>query len=218
MPFAPHTRVSAIGFIGSSLERFSYGLSMESQLAGAGEMPSQGEAQDIANDFVAFHGRATSKIWQQAVLKEVKIAAIGADGKYTEDPIIISVNQVGGGGALPVPLPQAALVVSCESTRRGPTGKGRFYLPMPNVVITEPGFLMAVATAEDVRTSAQTLLGALNNEAGVDVVDRKVVIASSKGYNTPVTSIRVGRVIDTMRSRRKSLSESYTAEVAVSGS
>ena len=49
----------------------------------------------------------------------------------------------------------------------------------------------------------------MNNRPGVDFSDVVVVIASTKGTNSPVTAVRVGRVPDTIRSRRTALPEGY---------
>jgi hypothetical protein len=55
----------------------------------------------------------------------------------------------------------------------------------------------------------------LNNWPAADVNDPKVIVASSKGYNTTVTGIRVGQAFDTIRTRREDLMETYGATLAV---
>jgi hypothetical protein len=218
MPFAPHLRVTALGTIGGTpgTERFSYGLSMEAEVPGQSQMVSDSEATDIAADLRAFHVNVNTGINDSAILREVKFASIGADGKYTQDPIVKTVLAAPGGRAADVKiLPQSALALSLGTDRRGPTGKGRFFVPMPTFQLLANTFLIGTAEADLIRTQLQTLINAVNNEPGLDGFERRVVVASTKGYNSRVTSVRVGRLIDTMRSRRTSLGESYTASVPI---
>jgi hypothetical protein len=214
MPKPAHTRISALGRVGTAGERFSYGVNMIATNPGQSQMPSQSEAEDIAADFKAFHGRATSRISAQCVLEEVKVASIGEDGKYTEDPIIVAALQAGQGGNIGYTLPQAALVASLVTERRGPSGKGRFFIPMPEAQLESGSLLLPVLIVEQVRASVAQLITALNNEPGLDGLERRVAVISTKGFTTLVTGVRVGRVVDTMRSRRKGLAESYTSTLA----
>lgn len=214
MAYAPHIRVSALGTLG--VERFSYSINLRAQ----GVLPSllgTENAQtwtNIADDVADFHGRAATHIDARAELKEVKIAEIGADGKYTQDPIIKARVQAGGGGVQAFVLPQTALAISLMTDRRGATGRGRFYIPMP---VLDPdatdGWRVPTGPIDAVLGSAKSFLEALGNSAGFDLLTGlKVVVASTKGYNSDVTGVRVGRVVDTIRSRRGSLSESYRVD------
>jgi len=72
------------------------------------------------------------------------------------------------------------------------------------------GWLIAESDVNTIRARAATMLSDINNAPGYDSGGAPtVVVASTKGYNTPVTGVRVGRVMDTIRSRRRQLSESY---------
>lgn len=215
MPFAPHTRVTAIGTLGTGADRFSYGLNLG--FTGAPAALPQAGLEDITASIKAMHKRATSGVSADAVLTEVKFASIGADGKYTADPVVIAVTGGAGGGnnAFNQVLPQSALAVSLMTDRRGPSGKGRFYLPMPAFATAGANsFQITQANADGVRDSVQTMLNEILNAPGLDNVNNEldpvVVVASTKGFNTPVTGVRVGRVVDTIRTRRNALSENYT--------
>lgn len=218
MAFAPHLRVTALGRLGTaSGERFSYGVNMarvDQAPLGPILQPGQQVWTDVATDIRNFHMRATSRICYRAVLEEVKIASIGADGKYTTDPVIVDVTDTPGAidyAASPDVLkviPQAACAVSLGTARRGATGRGRFFLPMP-VVSLGDNLLMDEAQRDGIQASAATLVEALGDQPGIDVFGLAVVVSSSKGYNSPVTGVRVGRVVDTVRSRRRSLPEQF---------
>lgn len=214
MPFAPHVRVTAIGRTGvASAERWSWSLNI-GRAGGSLTIPDEDLASDIAQDIKAFHLRPASRVCSRARLQEVKFAVIGADGKYTSDPLIVGLGDIEGGDATTAQhatvTPQAALAVTLDTARRGPSGRGRFYLPMP-VLSLDEGLAAGVNDVNGIRDSVVQLLNAVNNQPGLDGSADRVVVASSKGYNTPVDSVRVGRIIDTIRSRRTSLQEGYSA-------
>jgi hypothetical protein len=151
----------------------------------------------------------------------VKFALINELGAYASDPYIVNVvDAPGGGGNNQVSEPQRALAVSLLTDRRGPTGKGRFYLPMVNHSIDGNSLLANLAEITATQAALVDLVNNVNNLSGLDQAlnnpDVAVVVASSKGYNTEVTKVRVGRVIDTIRSRRTSVLENYLAPSAVS--
>lgn len=219
MVYEPHIRMSAIGRLGAGpgVERFQYSLNLARGQNGSGGVPglqpNQTAWNDFAEDLRAFHGSAALSLHPLAVLEEVKFARIGADGKYTEDPVIVNVADTPGGGPTDVTvtqmvLPQSALAVSLTTPRRGPSGKGRFYLPMPVIGLTT-NLQVQDVQRDQIQARVAQLIGDLGNQPGFDVLDLQVVVASTKGYNTSVTGVRVGRVLDTIRSRRRSIDEAY---------
>ena len=217
MAYAPHQRLTLVGTLGPAsapVENFSLRVCL-SNANGIGR-----DAQDLFDDYVAdttaFWGRGTTGISQFAILREIKLAKIGEDGKYTSDPRIASVTVPGfATGSAPLHPYQVALAVSLGTNRRGPRGKGRFYLPCPQVSMTADG-LIPSAERDFIETSVAEWITDLNNHPSVDVTDAEVVVASSFGFNSKVTSVRVGRVLDTVRSRRRNLDEAYGTATPVS--
>lgn len=225
--YASHYRLTLSGTLGAgtpAAEGFAFGISLAKGTAegGAGSGTAEGAAQpdndqfaNLVSDCQAFFSRPGTYISNAAVLKQVKLAWIGPDGKYTRDPMIADVSTPGAQSGAVTHPPQVALAVSLTSGRRGPSGKGRFYLPMPAVAV-DPGTLeIGVSERDAVLASVATFLNDLGNEPNVDVLDLGPCIASTKGFNTPVTGVRVGRALDTIRSRRRSLKENYSAIAAV---
>lgn len=224
MPFAPHLRMTALGRFASTDERFSYGVNFDlpgvvpSSVAGTlidfFLRENKPQFTDMANDTAAFHGRVATHLSNLAILQTVKFAAIGADGKYLGDPFVVDVPDTPGAEAgdfrLFVP-PQVALVVSLQTARRGPGGKGRIYLPTPVLTLDAATMTVQLPVLESVRGSVATWINALNNAPGVDVLNLDACVSSTKGYNTRVDSVKLGRALDTMRSRRRALLEAYTA-------
>lgn len=220
MPYAPHLRVTALGTLGNGagVERFSYGFTMVNKSLGIPFFaPDAAVWADLAEDVRAFHARPDTHLSAMAILREVKIASIGVDGKYTAAPAIVNVVDTPGthGFSYGYTSPQSALAVSLVTARRGPTGKGRFYLPMPIIAPDPATLLLSLGDVEGVRTSTVQLVNDLNNLPGVDVANLEVGVASTKGYNTLVRGVRCGRVMDTVRSRRRQLDENYTTVALV---
>jgi hypothetical protein len=193
------------------LERFSYRVNMSNPAPGAAGDNAQFSdvgADDVTADAIAFHSNPAAFIGTYAVLTEVKFASIGIDGKYTGDPFIRAVNQPGnGGGAFRYP-PQVSLAVSLMTARRGPRGKGRFFLPCP-VVQLGTDLRMSEADRDSIQGAVAGFISNLNNWPGIDAGEPKVTVASTFGTNSDVIAVRVGRALDTIRSRRSDLVEAY---------
>jgi hypothetical protein len=216
MPYDNHIRLTMSGAfqtVGQPiLERFSFGINLS-------DPPNFDPlllAPDLAQDCVNMFSRAGTGIANTALLQEVKMARIGADGRYTGDPAIVSTNARGGGGSQIKYPTQISLAVSFGTTRRGASGRGRMYLPLPLASLDTNTFTISLLAAEGVRDSIATWIADLRNQPGLDPPNApRPTIASIKGYNTDITTVRVGRVLDTIRSRRTSVPESYTATVPV---
>lgn len=143
-------------------------------------------------------------------VKTVNVAATGkvdlrTDGSYEQ--AILETNNPGAqdpATSTRYPL-QTALVVSLGSVRAGATGKGRFFLPWPAAARLEPDWRVTTAFADSLMTNVLAFLRGVRAACS----DRPLVIPSSKGYLSNVTTVRIGVVPDTMRSRRNQLLEGY---------
>jgi hypothetical protein len=166
-------------------------------------------------DLTAWFDRAASRIGNWCTMDEIKWARIGPDGKYVGDAVVVPVNVIGGTNAAS-PNPQyphqISWTVSLGTGERGRSKRGRLYQPAP-FTSSLAGGLAPASDCLEVGNSFAQLVADLNNWPGIDENEPEVVIASSKGFNTKVTEIRVGRALDTIRSRRRSIPESYETVV-----
>lgn len=208
-PGPPHVRLSFQGVFGTAaaaVEQWDWSLKTEVPSAPLDGPALVVRAQAMETAYVA---SIVALMMPQVVLTECIYAVTGADGKvlrfpdgaYQQGKIIV--NHPGSNGANGhMPL-QSALTVSLGTARPGATGRGRFFLPLQ-----EPGQVL-----EDFRVSDGYCQAVANRSAdlvrAMNALGSPVVINSSKGYNSPVTTIRVGRAPDTMRSRRESVKEGY---------
>jgi hypothetical protein len=197
-----HTRVTFIGTFGaaaSPVESWSFRLNFRPPSLSSNLQAIAGHAAD------SWLSRLAPIQPTNVILRQVKCAQIGDDGKYVTDPGIVEPGQAGTQpGSLLYP-PQVAVVVSLLTNTRGAKGRGRIFLPAPRHPIIGNDCLLEVQAQDDIRTRAAGLMSDLNEIAGLGTV----VVASSSGVLSDVTSIRVGRALDTMRSRRRNLGEAY---------
>ena len=217
--YVQHLRVTMSGTFqngpgGNVLERWAYRLNLSDPGTVDGANYTQARCDDYAADAVAFHQRAGTQINAFCRLKEVKLARIGTNGKYLTTSFVTPLDAPGGSATAVNRPPQVALSISLGSATRGPRGRGRFYLPMPSHTLGTD-LLIVPNDQEQLRLSVATFLADLNNTPGTTVPKPRLTIASSKNQNSDVTSFRVGRALDTIRSRREDLIEGYSAPTAV---
>lgn len=160
-------------------------------------------------------------ITSAAKLERVKVNRIGRDGHYMDpDSIEHVINPAVAGRSAAAPPPQLALVVSLlgNENPRALAGRGRFYLPPLTGMdsVTADGKLGSTAVAPVVPATLNLIrdINALFNGLGVQyayVGNTSAGSGSRPGRQQVVSEIRVGNVVDTVRSRRRSLQESYTS-------
>jgi hypothetical protein len=154
---------------------------------------------------------ATMGFTNAARLLSLKAAYILETGKYPAD-VAASVYTypapVLGSNAGTFPLPQQTLAVSFSgNTPRGRASKGRIYLPPQNFAITNDGRI-SVAAADAFEAPIVTWLTALKGTAQVGEI--LIMSKLDAGKTTVINKVSIGRVVDTMRSRRRSLLEART--------
>lgn len=143
-------------------------------------------------------------------LQYVKLNRVDAAGLYVNqgatratyiEPAQIAADRNNPGAPLPT---QCCLVATLTTgVARGRAHIGRLYLP----VLDPPGRisgLIDAGYAATIATKVATMIGAVNTACPGDT---DVSIASTFGPAHKVTGVRVGQVVDTMRSRRRSLLE-----------
>lgn len=204
--YMPHARVVLSGTIGPSqglpvppVEAFAFGLS----LVRPGPA-SQAEADSLWNICSTYFSNASSQIGIFAQLRQVKVSDTDANGKLVGSSFAHVGYTVGGTNNAVYP-PQVSLVVSLGTGLRGGTHRGRVYLPMPAAAVGQD---LEISSAD--RASAEAAFVTFIQTINAQYAGQPgVVVASSKGFNTKVTTVRVGRALDTMRTRRKKLPENY---------
>lgn len=206
-----HSRIvfdGVIGTVAAPLERWAFGINFPHDALSAGSNQVTDDA--LASDAMgAWSARMTQASCTDVVLSQVKVSRIDAaglvehraDGSYVQG--VWTGSVAGQNAPRAVPL-QTALCVSLETSRSGPTGKGRFFLPWPSYDL-QADKRLAVGDVEDLLEFC--VVPFLNDLATLMTFAPQVV--SSKGYMSAVTGVRIGRAPDTLRSRREDSPEGY---------
>lgn len=203
----PHNifRLVMSGTLGGT-ETFSYGLTINKTFT-TGSAPEEVPA-GVIDAVEAFHSDSTLNIGSTATLTMIKFNEIDVNGRYasTERTVLHEFDPgVNGVGGTTMP-PQVALAITLRTAqRRGRASSGRFYIPRLGGTIGSDGRLTA-ASAIQAAYAATTFLNSLNT--ALEGIGR-VAVASDIGAGAinDVTHVEVGRVLDTIRSRRRSLDE-----------
>jgi hypothetical protein len=161
---------------------------------------------------------ATAAFSTSQKLDTIKLNEIGVDGLYTGTETVehIYTSPITGTSGTQPP-PQLSLVASLlTGAARGYACRGRMFLPAPVYAVTlaQDG-RMAVNDVLGVTGYVESFLNALNTE-----LDPFRVVVASKigtGFIREVKAVRVGRVVDTVRSRRTSLDEDYQVSSDLTG-
>lgn len=205
-----HTRITFKGHFGTATavnEEWSFSL-----LKGETEWATEDGRKAVAD--------TCKTAWQTnlgplhanfVVLDSVRVAEIdglgrvkrNADGSYRQSDSTGA--AILGSGATSVTYPyQTAVCVSLVTARAGATGKGRFFLPQTIHQVATTDARLTSANASAIATAAKAFVNAVQTAAGSNIL-----VVSSKGYASNVTAVKVGRALDTMRSRRENLPEEY---------
>jgi hypothetical protein len=206
MPGEAYTRVSAIGVLGSvpaPYEIFSYSFAIKH----GGDALTALQQVAIGDAVSAFHGRQASRMAPQAVLTQVAFAHKSALGPQDQPTVRLPKATNGGlvGTVLP---PQVTVAVSLRGPLAVSPIRGRFYIPLPIITLNPNNGLGDEGHIQSLADSALQLINEVN-AAGADL---QVGIAHKTGV-APVTEIRVGRALDTLRSRRNAIKEDYRLSV-----
>lgn len=220
-----HYRLTFGGTAWSS-EIWSMGLNMISpNNLSLGQMDAYcaGGINDITDDVKAWWGVSGGNgAGQTYKLEWVKFNAIGTDGKQHTNPtvqkavspVVTPASYAPLGGSA---LPQIALALSLGTGLRGKRGvRGRVYLPVANLpMLSATSPYIDPAKITDIATKFKTFLDAANNWPGLDADRPTVAVVSTVAEIAhAVTTVRVGNVHDTQRSRRSAIKETYT-EIAL---
>lgn len=155
------------------------------------------------------------RVSDKARLLSVKFNRIGPDGRYADPETRewVSAVPIPGTFSSAFPAQLATAVTLKTAVPRGRASRGRFYLP-PNAMMSpiDNNGLASATAAQALADSAKFLIDDLNTNG---TLVSRVGVASNAGVGRfeHVTSVAVGRVIDTIRSRRSALSEDYQETV-----
>jgi hypothetical protein len=193
------------GFAGGGFDIFSFGFSMRQTPA---EMTPAIQSQ-IADDVAAYFVNTKSWVSAMGVLEEVTFANVNAAGVQIGDTARY-VRQVQGNANGPLHPPQITARVSLSDGLRGRSHRGGWYMPYTAWQISNTSGVCTGTQNADLRDSTVAFIRAVNAHFGAPgTVSPSVVIAGAAGL-VPVTTVRVGNALDTIRTRRNAIKETYS--------
>ena len=218
MPFPPaHTDLIFSGVFGlksAPAEIWSYGIALDIGPFDQAAFTTLTNAASVA--WTTHTAQLLSSDVRLTRIRAVSVTAdrsrygFKADGSYALVDKEMDAPAAGAAGKHPF---QVALAISLVSVNPGPTGRGRYYLPLPTLPPLQGG-RMPLQSVSDWLSNQKSFLDAIN--AGTPAGSAGIVIASGgsvKQGKAPalytVSKVRVGSVPDTMRSRRNALQEAY---------
>lgn len=222
MAFIPHNRLTLIGdriIASEPSETWSININMGGDLSNTAASPDH---NDDLETILTTYGWAGANGIRTLNTNKVRLLgfkwnAIGADGKYVNpaepNTHIFASPVTGSGVAGPSKVPQTAMVASLYTDLSGRRYRGRIYWPTDVVGLFDDWSVNTGSggEVEKVRDRTKELLQQLNTwgEGFETGSPGAVIVASSKGVNTPVSSVRVGNYLDTQRRRRAQFTETY---------
>lgn len=214
MPYLPHLRATFKGEFKdfASAEPYErWNTSLAFKYGGSMATASlQGLADDLRADFSKMVGALLSTWTSNTYFTEVRLDSIGVDGKITRDAVFSLVDNGGSTTQYtPVLPPSCAVVATLDTKIRGRSRFGRMYLPILGTRCTAEG-VISTSDQQQILNGFKTFVQDASNAPGVDDGFAAVVASGIGGGSlNEVQEVRIGRAVDTMRSRRRSLDESY---------
>lgn len=204
-----HYRLSIVGTLGASPEVFSTGCAY----VATGPPPTQGALNAWADAaMIVMSGSNAGAVWFRgnisvsSYITNVRIYYYPSVGAPATLGAISTPASASGSGATVHP-PQCATVVTLQTGIPGASYRGRMYVPML------AGSIGSGLTRTDLSASTATnfasLLEVLGSTASGGLADDPAVVSAAAGAVTPVTSVRIGNVVDTQRRRRDALNETF---------
>lgn len=140
---------------------------------------------------------------------------IGSNGKMVGNPRLVPLatgSQPTGLGQLRYPTDQA-ICVTTEAANRGHARYGRFYLPTPNLAFQTDGRL-GISDATNLMTVVTTFVKSVSDsiDLPVDPFEGSSMLNISNDASAThqvVRNLRIGRVLDRVSRRRRSLLEEH---------
>lgn len=186
---------------------FSWSLAFAPNFPDGPLAPPDEVPQGVIDAITAFHN--TSLHASEARLTMIKLNEIGTDGRYTNqgDTVLHEFETPVRGVSANTPAPQTSLAITLRTNkRRGRAHAGRFYTPLPGYSLVKG--MLSPADQQSAVNTATTMLEAVT-AALPDGYAPAVMSDLGTGESEIVRYVAVGRVLDTIRSRRNAFTEEY---------
>lgn len=211
MPTPVHMRFTFRGDFVSTPEHWSFGLQFSRDNPGEPDSTvSDIDVDAVTTACDTFFGASFSRIPNNAKMTDWRAYSIGPAGTAEGDILVTDVSALDIKGLdAPKYPPQVALVVTKVANDRGLAQFGRFYLPTNAPLATDQRVSVSEATATaDAATQFMKDVSDAIDVGGFAVSSEGLNISNrGGGVRQTVDHLELGRVLDTLRSRRRSMLE-----------
>lgn len=185
---------------------------------GSNENFDSGFQIDCAEDIWTFLNALKSNFGSAFAWQSVKFMPVAADGKVCTDQdgkrlsssIYTFTTPLAGTAAALLP-PQCAVALSLRAPVLGRRGRGRIYLPAMTSGIVATDGTIGSATTTAMRAAFVTLVNALQQLPGTpDYLPLVAILSPGSTTAYRPLEARTGQRVDTIRSRREQVPETYT--------
>lgn len=211
MPVPTHFRFVVRGEFTGTPEEWSFGMHFSRDTPAAPDANlSDVDEGAVTTAVTQFFAGGESRIPLACKVTDWRMYAIGTDNHMEGNPLIhiMTGTPVTGGTQDRYP-PQVACVVTTVAADRGPGRFGRFYLPTAAVLETDRRLSIVTATA--IAEASSTFMKDVSNAIDLDLTSSSEGLNISQiggeGARQTIDHLEVGRVLDTLRNRRKSMLE-----------
>lgn len=167
---------------------------------------------DVAEDVRTFLNTIKAYQGSQFRWTHIKLAPVSAAGATIGTSSVYTLTSpLAGGGSQMLP-PQAAFALTMRANILGRTGRGRIYVPaLSNQAFLSSDGVISSTPQTALRAAFVTLINDLQNLPGTpDYVPLVVITSPGKASAVRPSEVRTGQRIDTIRSRREQVPETYT--------
>jgi hypothetical protein len=206
-----HFRFTARGVFDDTPEAWSFGFHFERTVVAGGDA-GLSDINDgaVTTAFDDLFSNSLAQLPNNATMTDWRAYVIGTNGRMEGNPKVVDVTaeNISGTGGMAYP-PQIALVVTLVADNRGPARFGRFYLPTRIGIGSDSRASVTDVTnlAGAVTDFLKDISGAIDLPGTTESADGVNVSSSSGGVLQSVDHVEVGRCLDTLRNRRKSMDE-----------
>lgn len=181
---------------------------------GTGPVKDFADLDAWATAIAAMSGTAYPSLMQamstSGTIQSIRVAYIDSSGVTAQLAEAPTTSWVGtSAGKTPF---QAAIVLSLMTGRPGRSFRGRMYWPAWGLQV-QTDLTIVAATVAAIAANAAAMITDIGTAAGADFAMQPVVNSKVLGTTNPVTSVRVGNILDTQRRRRNQAVETYQASV-----
>jgi hypothetical protein len=170
---------------------------------------------DIADDLRTWmtSGSNGAQIGSSARLAWAKLAVLDKAGHFKFDPMSEEITpEVMPPQTTVYPAQVAYCVTLWSGGRLGRANYGRFYVPVPSMIVGQQSEgVMTTTNAFNAAAAATAMINAVNGEIDTVGINTRPAIYSKVGTGTTKVAqyVSVGRALDTQRRRRNSLQEGH---------